>query len=87
MQKIFYEDSPYAIMWYDPLFAAWRTDRFTGYKPQPAARTATRSRAGAASARCGSRSDPVGPRRPGAATETRGHPAGGLGGIAVAVSS
>jgi peptide/nickel transport system substrate-binding protein len=35
MQKIYYEDSPYAIMWYDPVFSAWRTDRFTGYRPQP----------------------------------------------------
>jgi len=35
MQKMYYEDSPYAIMWYSPLFSAWRTDRFTGYRPQP----------------------------------------------------
>jgi peptide/nickel transport system substrate-binding protein len=35
MQKIFYEDSPYAIMWYDPIFSAWRSDRFRGYIPQP----------------------------------------------------
>jgi peptide/nickel transport system substrate-binding protein len=35
MQKIYYEDSPYAIMWYTPLFSAWRADRFTGYVPQP----------------------------------------------------
>jgi peptide/nickel transport system substrate-binding protein len=35
MQKIFYEDSPYVIMWYDPVFSAWRSDRFTGYIPQP----------------------------------------------------
>ena len=35
MQKIFYEDSPYAIMWYDPIFSAWRSDRFEGYIPQP----------------------------------------------------
>jgi ABC-type transport system substrate-binding protein len=34
-QKIFYEDSPYAVMWYDPIFSAWRSDRFTGYIPQP----------------------------------------------------
>ena len=35
MQKIFYEDCAYAVMWYDPLFQAYRTDRFTGYSPQP----------------------------------------------------
>jgi peptide/nickel transport system substrate-binding protein len=35
MEKIYYEDSPYAIMWYDPVFSAWRSDRFTGYRPQP----------------------------------------------------
>jgi peptide/nickel transport system substrate-binding protein len=35
MQKIFYEDSAYAVMWYDPIFQAYRTDRFTGYAPQP----------------------------------------------------
>ena len=35
MQKMFYEDSPYAIMWYDPCFSAWRSDRFEGYIPQP----------------------------------------------------
>lgn len=36
MQKMFYEDAPYAIMWYDPVFQAYRTDRFTGYNAQPA---------------------------------------------------
>lgn len=36
MQKIYYEDAGYAIMWYDPIFQAYRTDRFTGYRPQPA---------------------------------------------------
>ena len=35
MQKIFYEDAGYSIMWYDPIFSAWRSDRFTGYIPQP----------------------------------------------------
>lgn len=35
MQKIYYDDSAYAIMWYDPIFSAWRTDRFTGYQVQP----------------------------------------------------
>jgi len=35
MQKRFYEDATYSIMWYDPYFQAYRTDRFTGYNPQP----------------------------------------------------
>ncbi len=35
MQKIFYEDAAYAVMWYDPYFQAYRTDRFTGYNSQP----------------------------------------------------
>jgi len=35
MQKMFYEDAPYAVMWYDPIFSAWRSDRFAGYVPQP----------------------------------------------------
>jgi peptide/nickel transport system substrate-binding protein len=36
MQRIFYEDSPYAVLWYAPYFQAFRTDTFTGYQPQPA---------------------------------------------------
>ena len=35
MQKIFYEDAAYSVLWYDPYFQAYRTDRFTGYNPQP----------------------------------------------------
>jgi peptide/nickel transport system substrate-binding protein len=35
MQKIYYEDAAYAVMWYDPILSAWRSDRFTGYRPQP----------------------------------------------------
>ena len=35
MQKRFYEDATYSILWYDPYFQAYRTDRFTGYNPQP----------------------------------------------------
>jgi peptide/nickel transport system substrate-binding protein len=35
MQKVFYEDAAYAVMWYDPIFSAWRSDRFAGYVPQP----------------------------------------------------
>ena len=35
MEQILYEDSPYVILWYSPLLEAWRTDSFTGYKPQP----------------------------------------------------
>ena len=35
MQRIYYEDAGYAIMWYDPIFSAWRTDRFEGFVVQP----------------------------------------------------
>ncbi|MGZ5351878.1 MAG: ABC transporter substrate-binding protein [Actinomycetota bacterium] len=35
MQRIYYEDSAYAIMWYDPVFSAWRGDRWEGFVPQP----------------------------------------------------
>ena len=35
MQRIFYEDCSYAVMWYDPVFSAWRTDRFEGFVVQP----------------------------------------------------
>ena len=35
MQKMYYEDAAYAVMWYDPVLSAWRSDRFTGYVPQP----------------------------------------------------
>jgi peptide/nickel transport system substrate-binding protein len=36
MQKRFYEDCPYAVLWYGPSLQAYRTDVFTGYRPQPA---------------------------------------------------
>ena len=35
MQRMYYEDAPYAVMWYDPIFSAWRSDRFEGFHPQP----------------------------------------------------
>lgn len=35
MQRIYYEDAAYAIMWYDPYLQAYRSDRFTGFNPQP----------------------------------------------------
>ena len=35
MQRIFYEDAAYAVMWYDPILSAWRSDHFTGFVPQP----------------------------------------------------
>ena len=38
MQRIFYEDSPYVVLWYLPVFQAYRTDAFEGYMPQPAPR-------------------------------------------------
>lgn len=34
-QRIFYEDSAYAVMWYDAVLSAWRTDRFDGWVVQP----------------------------------------------------
>jgi peptide/nickel transport system substrate-binding protein len=36
MQRIFYEDAAYIVLWYPPTFQAYRTDRFTGYQSQPA---------------------------------------------------
>jgi ABC-type transport system substrate-binding protein len=36
MQRLYYEESPYIVLWYGPIFQAYRTDTFTGYKPQPA---------------------------------------------------
>jgi peptide/nickel transport system substrate-binding protein len=36
MQRIYYQDAGYAVMWYDPVFSAWRGDRWTGFNPQPA---------------------------------------------------
>jgi peptide/nickel transport system substrate-binding protein len=38
MQRIFYEDAPYIVLWYPPTFQAFRTDAFGGYQPQPAPR-------------------------------------------------
>jgi peptide/nickel transport system substrate-binding protein len=35
MQRIFYEDAAYAVLWYGPVLQAYRTDRFEGYTPQP----------------------------------------------------
>jgi peptide/nickel transport system substrate-binding protein len=35
MQRLFYEESPYAVLWYPPYYQAYRTDSFTGYRPQP----------------------------------------------------
>src|SRR5919106_5841983 len=35
MQRLFYNDAPYAVLWYPPFLQAYRTDTFTGYVPQP----------------------------------------------------
>jgi peptide/nickel transport system substrate-binding protein len=37
MQKIYYEDAAYAVMWYDPIFQAYRSDRWdsSSFRPQP----------------------------------------------------
>lgn len=36
MQQIYYEDAAYAVQWYDPIFSAWRSDRWEGFIVQPA---------------------------------------------------
>jgi peptide/nickel transport system substrate-binding protein len=36
MQKLFYDDATYSVLWYGPTLQAYRTDTFTGYMPQPA---------------------------------------------------
>jgi peptide/nickel transport system substrate-binding protein len=36
MQELYYNDAAYAVLWYAPLFQAYRSDRFTGFQPQPA---------------------------------------------------
>jgi peptide/nickel transport system substrate-binding protein len=38
MQRVYYNDAAYAVLWYPPTFQAYRTDTFTGYTPQPAPR-------------------------------------------------
>jgi peptide/nickel transport system substrate-binding protein len=38
MQRLFYSEAPYAVLWYPSFFQAYRTDTFTGYQPQPASR-------------------------------------------------
>jgi peptide/nickel transport system substrate-binding protein len=35
MQKIFYEDSAYQILWYQDKLQAYRTDRWTGFVDTP----------------------------------------------------
>jgi peptide/nickel transport system substrate-binding protein len=35
MQQIFYEDAAYSVQWYDPIFSAWRSDRWEGFVVQP----------------------------------------------------
>jgi peptide/nickel transport system substrate-binding protein len=36
MEQMLYEDAHYAVLWYPATLQAYRTDRFTGYEPQPA---------------------------------------------------
>jgi peptide/nickel transport system substrate-binding protein len=36
MERMLYEDAHYAVLWYPATLQAYRTDRFTGYQPQPA---------------------------------------------------
>jgi peptide/nickel transport system substrate-binding protein len=73
MQRIFYEDAAYAVLWYPPTFQAYRTDTFTGYQAQPAPEgdlLAGYSRDVALSLR------PVSEGSGGGSTETRGISAG-----------
>jgi peptide/nickel transport system substrate-binding protein len=73
MQRLFYEEAAYAVLWYPPTFQAYRTDRFTGYQPQPAPDgdlLAGYSRDVALSLRPVSEGSATG------STETRGIPAG-----------
>lgn len=35
IQRLYYQDSPYAVLFYLPVFQAYRTDTFAGYVPQP----------------------------------------------------
>jgi len=35
MERMYYEDAAYAVLWYGPILQAYRTDTFTGYQPQP----------------------------------------------------
>jgi peptide/nickel transport system substrate-binding protein len=35
LQRMFYNDAPYVVLFYLPSFQAYRTDTFTGYVPQP----------------------------------------------------
>jgi peptide/nickel transport system substrate-binding protein len=35
LQRVFYNDAAYVVLYYLPLFQAYRTDTFTGYVPQP----------------------------------------------------
>jgi peptide/nickel transport system substrate-binding protein len=36
MQRIVYEDAPYVVLWYDKTLQAYREDRWTGFRMQPA---------------------------------------------------
>jgi peptide/nickel transport system substrate-binding protein len=35
MEQMVYDDSPYVVLWYDNNLTAYRSDRFTGFLPQP----------------------------------------------------
>jgi peptide/nickel transport system substrate-binding protein len=82
MQRIFYQDAAYAVLWYPPTFQAYRTDRFTGYQSQPAPEgdlLAGYSRDVALSLR------PVSGEAAATSTQARGIPAGVWIGIAAGV--
>jgi ABC-type transport system substrate-binding protein len=82
MQRVFYNDAPYAVLWYPSFFQAYRTDTFTGYQPQPQPRgdlLTGFSRDVVLMVR------PVSEEAAGSTTETRGIPAGVWIGIAAGV--
>lgn len=84
MQKIFYEDAAYSVMWYDPILSAWRSDRFTGFRPQPRPNGDPLEGWGGPSAVWWTLR-PVGAGGVGAGPETRGIPAGAWIGIGAGI--
>jgi peptide/nickel transport system substrate-binding protein len=82
MQRLFYNDAPYVVLFYLPSFQAYRTDTFTGYVPQPQPRgdlLTGYSRDAMLTIR------PVSEEAGGSTTETRGIPAGVWIGIVAAI--
>jgi peptide/nickel transport system substrate-binding protein len=85
MQRVYYNDAAYAVMWYDPVFSAWRTDRFTGFVVQPQPKGDPLESWGGPSSVWWTLKPPVGASSGGGATETRGFPAAAWIGIIAGV--